>query len=66
MYYPGAFTAEGLAAIHQRVAPAERIALGRADAERFAANAVHLERRHRDVEREPRCCAGSSRRAATG
>lgn len=42
MYYPGAFTAEGLAAIHQRVAPAERIALGPADAERFAANAVHL------------------------
>ena len=42
IYYPGAFTAEGLAAIHERVAPAERIALDRVEAARFAANAVHL------------------------
>jgi len=43
MYYPGAFTAAGLAAIHERVAPADRIALERADAELFAANAVPIE-----------------------
>jgi N-dimethylarginine dimethylaminohydrolase len=42
LYYPGAFTAEGLASIHQRVAPADRIALDRVEATRFAANAVHL------------------------
>jgi N-dimethylarginine dimethylaminohydrolase len=40
IYYPDAFTKAALAAIHARVAPAERIALTRADAERFAANAV--------------------------
>jgi N-dimethylarginine dimethylaminohydrolase len=40
IYYPGAFTAPALAAIHQRVAPAERITLDYADARRFAANAV--------------------------
>ena len=40
IYYPDAFTKAALAAIHARVAPAERIALSRADAERFAANAV--------------------------
>jgi N-dimethylarginine dimethylaminohydrolase len=40
IYYPGAFTPEALATIHRHVAPAERIALAPADAERFAANAV--------------------------
>jgi N-dimethylarginine dimethylaminohydrolase len=40
IYYPQAFTAEALAAIHERVAPADRIALNGADAARFAANAV--------------------------
>jgi N-dimethylarginine dimethylaminohydrolase len=40
IYYPGAFTTDGLAAIHRHVAQAERIALERADAARFAANAV--------------------------
>jgi N-dimethylarginine dimethylaminohydrolase len=42
MYVPGAFTAAGRAAIHSRVAPGERIALGEADAARLAANAVCL------------------------
>ncbi len=40
VYYPGAFTLPALARIHDMVAPAERIVLDRADAERFAANAV--------------------------
>jgi len=40
IYYPGAFTQPALARIHEIVAPAERIALEPADAERFAANAV--------------------------
>ncbi len=40
IYYPGAFTPAALARIHDRVAPALRIVLDRADAERFAANAV--------------------------
>jgi N-dimethylarginine dimethylaminohydrolase len=40
IYYPGAFTPAALATIHQHVAPSERIALSRADAARFAANAV--------------------------
>jgi N-dimethylarginine dimethylaminohydrolase len=40
VYYPRAFTAAALAAIHDRVAPADRIELGAADAARFAANAV--------------------------
>jgi len=40
VYYPGAFTEAALARIHDLVAPAERIVLDRADAERFAANAV--------------------------
>jgi len=40
IYYPGAFTPEALATIHEQVAPAERITLDRADATRFAANAV--------------------------
>jgi N-dimethylarginine dimethylaminohydrolase len=40
IYYPGAFTPEALATIHRHVAPAERIALVRDDATRFAANAV--------------------------
>ena len=40
IYYPGAFTAAALARIHDHVASAERIVLNRADAERFAANAV--------------------------
>ncbi len=40
IYYPQAFTPAALAAIHERVAPADRIALNGADAARFAANAV--------------------------
>ena len=40
MYYPGAFTAEGLALIHARVPPEQRIVLAPDDAARFAANAV--------------------------
>ncbi len=40
IYYPGAFTQPALARIHDIVAPAERIVLDRADAKRFAANAV--------------------------
>jgi N-dimethylarginine dimethylaminohydrolase len=40
MYYPAAFTTEGLALIHARVAPEQRIAITPEDAARFAANAV--------------------------
>jgi N-dimethylarginine dimethylaminohydrolase len=40
IYYPQAFTAAALRAVHDRVAPAERIALSFADAAHFAANAV--------------------------
>jgi N-dimethylarginine dimethylaminohydrolase len=40
MYYPGAFTPSARAIIQGLVAPEHRIALDRADAERFAANAV--------------------------
>ena len=40
MYYPAAFTTEGLALIHARTAPEQRIALSRDDAACFAANAV--------------------------
>ena len=40
IYYPAAFTTAALAAIHARVAPAERIELTAAEAARFAANAV--------------------------
>jgi len=40
MYYPGAFTPAARAAIEAHVGPEHRIALDRADAERFAANAV--------------------------
>ena len=40
IYFPQAFTPAALAAIHERVAPADRIALSPADAARFAANAV--------------------------
>jgi N-dimethylarginine dimethylaminohydrolase len=40
IFYPGAFTDAALARIHEAVAPAERIVLDHADAERFAANAV--------------------------
>ncbi len=40
VYFPDAFYAAGLAAIHERVAPDDRIALSRADAVHFAANAV--------------------------
>ncbi len=44
IYYPGAFTAAALEIVHARVAPDQRIALDRADAARFAANAVCLDR----------------------
>jgi N-dimethylarginine dimethylaminohydrolase len=40
IYYPGAFSADALARIHEYVLPAERIELTSADAVRFAANAV--------------------------
>jgi N-dimethylarginine dimethylaminohydrolase len=40
MYYPSAFTSAARATIEAHVAPADRIALDRADAESFAANAV--------------------------
>ena len=40
MYYQAAFTAEGLALIHTRVPPEQRIELAADDAARFAANAV--------------------------
>jgi arginine dihydrolase len=40
IYYPGAFTPAARATIEAHVAPEHRIALDRADAERFAANAV--------------------------
>ena len=40
IYYPGAFSPEALEMIERLVAPAQRIALDRADATCFAANAV--------------------------
>lgn len=40
IYYPGAFTPAALQLIEEQVAPDQRIALDRADADRFAANAV--------------------------
>ncbi|HET8920806.1 MAG TPA: arginine deiminase-related protein [Xanthobacteraceae bacterium] len=40
IYYPGAFTPAARATIDAHVAPEHRIALDRADAERFAANVV--------------------------
>ena len=42
MYLPSAFTAAGLAAIHERVAPQERIEIAIEDGRRLAANAVSL------------------------
>jgi len=42
MYFPGAFTAAGLAEIRTRVAPRQRIELDEADAVRLAANAVSI------------------------
>ncbi len=42
IYYPQAFTPAALSAIHEHVAPADRIALSQSDAARFAANAVCL------------------------
>ena len=44
LYYPQAFTAAALEIIHEHVAPAQRIPLNRADAARFAANAVCVDR----------------------
>jgi N-dimethylarginine dimethylaminohydrolase len=44
LYYPQAFTAAALAAIYEHVAPAQRIKLNRADATRFTANAVCVDR----------------------
>src|SRR5262245_16843017 len=40
IYYPGVFTDAARAGIERRVAPEQRIALDRANADRFAANAV--------------------------
>src|SRR5215510_3069396 len=42
MYVPGAFTAEGRAIIHDRVASDQRIAIADEDARRLAANAVAI------------------------
>ena len=44
LYYPGAFTGAALDSIHDHVAPTQRIPLNRADAARFAANAVCFDR----------------------
>ena len=44
VYYPAAFTTEGLAQIHARVAPTQRIAIATEDAAHFAANAVNFGR----------------------
>jgi N-dimethylarginine dimethylaminohydrolase len=44
MHYPRAFTTEGLAQVHARVAPEQRIAITPNDAARFAANAVSFGR----------------------
>ena len=44
LYYPQAFMAAALDTIHEHVAPAQRIPLNRADATRFAANAVCVDR----------------------
>jgi len=44
IYYPAAFTPASLDLIHDHVAPAQRIALNRTDAARFAGNAVCLDR----------------------
>ncbi len=44
LYYPGAFTPAALDLIHDHVAPAQRIPLNQADAARFAANAVCVDR----------------------
>ena len=44
MYYPAAFATEGLAQIHARVAPTQRIAIAAEDAAHFAANAVNFGR----------------------
>jgi N-dimethylarginine dimethylaminohydrolase len=44
IYYPQAFTPVALAAIHEHVAPADRIELSQSDAARFAANAVYVGR----------------------
>jgi N-dimethylarginine dimethylaminohydrolase len=44
LYYPAAFTPAAVDIIHAHVAPAQRIALSRADAVRFAANAVCIDR----------------------
>lgn len=42
LYVPGAFTAAGLAELHERVAPRLRIAIDAADAALLAANAVSI------------------------
>lgn len=44
IYYPSAFAPQALKAIEARVAPEQRIVLDRADAVRFAANAVCVDR----------------------
>lgn len=45
VYYPAAFTSGALETIHAQVLPAERIMLEQADAARFAANAVCVNRK---------------------
>ena len=56
LYHPGAFSDAALETIHHHIAPAQRIALNRADAARFAANAVCIGRVGGDVELQ-RCAA---------
>jgi N-dimethylarginine dimethylaminohydrolase len=58
MYFPGAFTAEGLDEIHERVPPELRIALSTDDAAALAANAVCLD----DAIVLSRCSASLRRR----
>jgi N-dimethylarginine dimethylaminohydrolase len=58
IYFPGAFTEHGLAEIRARIAPAQRIEIGAADAATLAANAVCLD----DVIILSQCSAGLRRR----
>jgi N-dimethylarginine dimethylaminohydrolase len=58
MYFPGAFTSEGLGEIHERVPPELRIAISAEDASVLAANAVCLD----DAIVLSRCSASLRRR----
>jgi N-dimethylarginine dimethylaminohydrolase len=58
MYFPGAFTSEGLGEIHERVPPEHRIVISAEDAAVLAANAVCLD----DAIVLSRCSASLRRR----